>query len=257
MKDKLMKLNIQLFGDEAANTDTPEDNSAQNVVEGESTNVTPNVEDIDKTKSFSTRLKAKTEEIEASYNNKLNRIAKLKGFETWEEYEKHEEDEKIKDLGVQDEAKFKSFIDNVIDKNPKILEAQKIIEANQQKERERYVQQEVEKINKINSKIKTLDDISQLPNCDAIVDKVNKGYSLYDAYVLENLESIKIDNLNAGKANVINSVNSKGHIKTTSGGTSQQVSVPTDILAMYKKNMPKWTEQQIIEHYNKTLGGND
>ena len=87
--------------------------------------------------------------------------------------------------------------------------------------------------------------------------KVNKGYSLYDAYVLENLESIKIDNLNAGKANVINSVNSKGHIKTTSGGTSQQVSVPSDILAMYKKNMPKWTEQQIIEHYNKTLGGND
>lgn len=255
MKENLMKLNIQLFGDEAANVDTSEDNSAQSIVEDESNNVSPNVEEIDKTKSFSTRLKAKTDEIEASYNNKLNHIAKLKGFETWEEYEKHEENQKIKDLGVEDETKFKDFIDSVIDKNPKILEAQKIIEANQQKEHEKYITQEVEKINKINSKIKTLDDISKLPNCDAIVEKINKGYSLYDAYILENLDSIKIDNLNAAKASVINNVNSKGHIKTTTGGTSQQMSVPTDILAMYRKNMPKWSDQQIIEHYNKTMEG--
>lgn len=256
---KLMKLNIQKFAEEAANeTETVETEE----VEVESTESEENVEvsntdagvNIDKTKAFSNRLKEKTEEIEHQYQEKLDKIAKSKGFDSWEKFEAHVEQEKLDDLGVQDKDKFKEFIDTVIDKNPKILEAEKIIQENKEKEREKYVLEQVEMINKLDSKIKSLDDISNLPNCDGIIDKVNKGYSLYDAYVLENLSNIKLETLNAAKANVINNVNSKGHIKTSSGGSNQQHTVPNDILAMYRKNMPKWSDQQIIDHYNKTLG---
>lgn len=255
---KLLKLNIQMFAEEAANENEVDVVDTDASVEKPQTDSDTNAGvEIDKTKAFSNRLKEKTDEIEQKYQAKMDNLAKSKGFNSWEEFEKHVEQEKLNDLGVQDTDKFKEFIDGVIEKNPKILEAEKIIEANQQKEREQYVSQQVEMINKIDSKIKTLDDISKLPNCDGIIDKVNKGYSLYDAYVLENLTNIKLDTLNAAKANVINNVNSKGHIKTSSGGSNQQVNVPSDILAMYRKNMPSWSDQKIIEHYNKTLGGDN
>ena len=86
MKDKLMKLNIQMFAEEAANAADVDDTADGNDA------VTENENSIDKTKAFSDRLKAKTQDIEKkaeeTYNSKLLSIAKAQGFNSWDEFEK-------------------------------------------------------------------------------------------------------------------------------------------------------------------------
>ena len=82
-----MKLNIQLFADEADN-DVDVDESTDSGDAATENEETP----VDKTKAFSDRLKAKTQDIEKKYaddyNSRLNTIAKEQGYETWEQFEK-------------------------------------------------------------------------------------------------------------------------------------------------------------------------
>ena len=252
MKEKeFMKLNIQLFADEADNEvdvdDTTNDSDA--AVETE----TP----IDKTKAFSDRLKAKTQDIEKKYeddyNNRLNAIAREQGYETWEKFEKASHTQALRDLGVdeENEDKFQKLVDNAINKNPDVVKAREIIKRSEEDKRYNEMVKEIGLINKLDSSITTIDDVAKLENVQDIITLVNKGYGLYDAYRLANYDSILANNSDNAKKQAVDDINSKSHIKTSQGSAGKTVHVPDAVYAMYKKNMPKWTDEQIRNHYAK------
>jgi hypothetical protein len=62
--------------------------------------------------------------------------------------------------------------------------------------------------------------------------------------------------LSISSQNVITNIDSKGHLKTTTGAKTKEIVVPDEVLASYRKNMPTMTEQEIREHYAKFVGGN-
>ena len=249
MKEKFMKLNIQLFADEA-------DNEVDNSTES-SDAATENENPIDKTKAFSDRLKAKTQDIEKkaeeNYNNKLLSIAKANGFDSWEEFEKSSNKRALRDIGVdeENEEKFQRLVNNAVDKNPDVVKAREIVKKAEEDRRQKELLNEVDQIHKLDESINSLEDIAKADNAQDIIDLINKGYSLYDAYRLANYDSILASNSDNAKQNAVDDINSKSHIKTSQGSSGKNTYVPTDVYAMYKRNMPKWTDEQIRAHYAK------
>lgn len=270
---RMLEFDIQLFA-EADNADvddidddtddTSADVDLEDDVDTDSDNADgdddrSNEEPIDKTKAFSNRLSQKTKEIEEKYSkqfqDKLDNMAKVRGFDSWDAFEKANHRDTLIEAGVEDPDKFQDTLQKMISENPEVLKARQIIEEQEAREKELAVEKEIELINKLNPKIKSLDDISMEDNCQEVIDKLNKGYSLYDAYVLSNLDKINANNLEKGKRKAMDNVNSKKHLGKTRGGSADFTEVPKDVYETYRRNLPKWSDKQIREHYAKTMNG--
>lgn len=266
--EKLLDFNIQLFADEADNedevneteldedevelTDSDTDAAVSEDDNKEQDNTTSKKDvEIDKTKAFSDRLKQKTQDIEKKYQDKLNAIAKNKGYDTWEDFEKAQNRDTLIEAGVEDPDKFSDVLNRMISESPEVVKAREIIEKQKQDENDRIMNEELKMIHAIDDSIETLDDISRMDNCDEVIEKLNKGYSLYDAYVLCNMNRITQLSKDKKEKDMVNNTNSKSHMKKTSGGSNNYVEVPADEYAIYKKNLPNWTDKQIREHYAK------
>lgn len=263
---KFNTFDIQLFADEADNTDEVNDTEldeeeveltdsdtedAISEEKQEEKETEKSTKEVDTTKAFSDRLKKKTQEIEKKYNDKLTNIAKNKGYNTWEEFEKAINRDALVEAGVEDPDKFSDVLDRMIKESPEVIKAREIIEKQQEDEQNAKMEQELKLIHDIDDSIETLDDISRLDNCDDIIEKLNRGYSLYDAYVLCNMNKISQINRDKKEKNQVNNTNSKNHMKSTRGGSGNYVEVPTEIYNTYKRNLPNWTDKQIREHYAK------
>ena len=264
--EKFLDFDIQLFADEADNEEEVEDTEldeeeveltdsdavdADSEEQDEKDEETEKEVEVDKTKAFSERLKQKTKDIEKKYEDKLNNIAKNKGYDTWEDFEKALNRDALVEAGVEDPDKFSDVLNRMISESPEVVKAREIIEQQKQDENDRIMQEELKLIHAVDDSIKTLDDISKMDNCDEVIEKLNKGYSLYDAYVLCNMDRISQINKNKKDKKNVDNQNSKSHMKTSTGGSNDYVEIPKEIYDTYKKNLPGWTDKQIREHYKK------
>ena len=265
-----LSLNIQRFAEEADNEIDDEEEEFED--EEESEGEEPIVDgagdadgkdgSIDTTKAFSKRLKEKTKELETKYseeadkkvNERLNEIAKLHGFDSWEKYEDSINKNMMIEAGVDDPEKIEKVIQKMISQNPEVIKAKRIIEQTERDNYNKSIAEQIELINKIDPEINTLEDLSKLENCNEITEKVKMGYKLYDAYVICNLDKIQSAKIASAKQQAKDNYDSKGHLKKSTGKQSTVIDVPEDIYKMYKRNT-KMTDDEIKAHYKKSLEG--
>lgn len=285
---KLMELDIQLFAeadDPAANSDdsqgtnagstetgegavvdTTDNDSSVNEQNGQVTDTTTNdgegeeVKTVKKsTKEYSERLKNDREkirkELEEENNKRLDSIAKSRGFENWKELEEYSNKEQLQNLGVNDTDAFEKYLNNIIENNPEMIKARAIIAEQQQRDAERQLNEQVTEISKLDSSIKSVSDLLNHPSYEKVLDRVKNGANLVDAFKLENFDTLTGRASDAAVQHTLNNINNKSHVKTTSGSASSDVVVPTEVYAMYKRNLPNWTDEQIKKHYAKEIGG--
>lgn len=211
-----------------------------------------------RTKEYSERLNKEREkiraEIEFQQQSKLNAIAKTRGFDTWDELEEYSERERLEHIGVTDHDGFKSLMEEMIQKNPTVKQAQEILAKQEQERRDSFVKEQIKEINSFDTDIKTIDDLTRLDRYDDLIKKVEKGYDLVDAYKLVYFDKVKNKEVESTKQKVLNNLESKEHLKTVSGGAAKEIHVPADIMAMYKKNIPSMSEADIRKHYAKMNG---
>jgi len=262
-----MKFNIQLFADTADNSSS--DNSGVNVDnagddELEFTDGAPNGDTIveDKkitTKAFSERLNREKEKLKQDFERnkaeELNKIAKSRGFSSWEELENLDRKEKLENMGITDIDTFQAVIRDAISKDPIVLEAKNIIESQKKKEQDNAINDAIREISNIDSTIKSIDDLLALDNYDEFYGLVEKGYTLVDAYKISNFDKISTRKAASAAQDVLTKIDSKNHIKPIKGSASKEVTVPEEVIAQYKKNIPGMTEEQIRKHYNSFIGG--
>ena len=279
-ENKLMELDIQLFADDndpAANETGTDAGNTETEVETEVTTEeeTPVNEQNDQetiteteekpvkksTKDYSERLKADREkirkEIEEENNKRLDTIAKSRGFDNWKELEEYSNKEQLRNLGVEDQDAFEKYLNNLIESNPEIIQARNIIAEQKQREAERQLNDQLIEISKLDNSIKTINDLVAHPSYDKILERVTKGESLLDAFKLENFETLTGRATDAAVQHTLNNINNKSHVKTTTGSSTNDVVVPNDIYAMYKRNLPTWSDEQIKKHYAKEIGADE
>lgn len=284
----LMELDIQLFAeadDPAANVDdsqgtnagstetgegavvdTTDNDSSVNEQNGQVTDTTTDdgegeeVKTVKKsTKEYSERLKNDREkirkELEEENNKRMDSIAKSRGFENWKELEEYSNKEQLQNLGVNDTDAFEKYLNNIIENNPEMIKARAIIAEQQQRDAERQLNEQVTEISKLDSSIKSVSDLLNHPSYEKVLDRVKNGANLVDAFKLENFDTLTGRASDAAVQHTLNNINNKSHVKTTSGSASSDVVVPTEVYAMYKRNLPNWTDEQIKKHYAKETGG--
>lgn len=282
-----MKLNIQMFAeadnaDELDNIDSDIDEIDVDDIENEEDdegqapvqNETFDTDDANgktddkklRTKAYSERLNADRERIreeerkkireilEKEQKEKLDSIAKKRNFDSWEELEEFSEREQLEALGIEDENAFKEYLTEIINNNPEIKKAKEIIAEKEKMDKETYLNNQLKQISEINPEIKSLDDLVTIDKYDDFSDKVNRGYSLFDAYRLTYFDELTKKSIETAKQAAVRSVNSKSHMKSTiPGSILEDIIVPAEVMAMYKRNIPSMTDEAIKKHYAKSL----
>ncbi len=210
-----------------------------------------------RTKEYSDRLKKDREKIaleaEKKAQERLERIAKARGFESWDELENTANNEKLEEIGISDPKEFRNIIDSLVSEHPLLKEAQKVLEKQQEKEREAFIAEEIKRISTVNPNIKSFDDVLDLDRWDDISTKLDRGYTLADAYTAVYFDDIRKGTADNAQQDALKKITSKSHMKTASGGAAKEIHVPADIMATYKKNLPEMTDAQIREHYAKSI----
>lgn len=269
-----LKLNIQRFADTAdndseeleidstVNTDIAGGDKELDFVDGSPSTTTTTTDDNDKkisTKAFSNRLNREKEKLERELAEKkkadLDNIAKTKGFENWEDFEKSHRRENLERIGIADEDAFTSLVNDAVMSNPTVVEAQRVIEAQREREQKAVLDSAINEISAIDPDIKSLNDLLALDNYNEFYDLVERGYALPDAYKIISFDKLSNKKAASAAQTVINNVNSKGHITTTKGTQTKEITVPDEILAGYRKNNPDMSEDEIRKHYSKFVGG--
>lgn len=273
-KEELSKLrmNIQLFAEEAANADADnatdatdagsDDNEPITFTDGDVNNEsseTSKTSKKDNTKAFSERLKREKLKMEQEFATKkqaeMDQIAISRGFKNWKELETYSQKERLEAMGIQNTDDFNKYVEEIVAKSPIIEEAKKILENQKQKEEQAMITDAISQISAVDPDIKSLDDLVKLENYDEFYGLVEKGYSIPDAYKIVAFDKITARRVDSATETVITNANSKNHMKPISGSKSKDINVPQDILATYRKNMPHMSEQEIREHYSKFVGG--
>lgn len=211
---------------------------------------------VDTTKAFSKRLNEERAKIEKEYADKEasilarnNKFAQENGFKDFEEMEHVAEQQRLEKLGVQDTDAFKNVLNEYIDKNPTVLQAKEIIQKQQLENGTKLLNEQIAEISKLDKDIKSIDDIIKMENREIFDNLVKKGNTLVDAYKIANFEKLSNKASAKAKQQVLNGINSKEHLKTTSGAAGSDIIVPSDIMAQYKES--GLTEDEARKHYAK------
>jgi len=148
-----------------------------------------------------------------------------------------------------------SVIDQLINENPIVKQAKEAMAQLQQLEVQKQITADIKEISKIDSDIKSIEDLAKLPNFSKITEKVNAGMSLVDAYKIENFDKLLGKKQAAAEQSAINKAKSKDHLSATDGNTSpgNLITIPTEELSEWKSSFPGESVEQLTKRYTKLI----
>lgn len=114
------------------------------------------------------------------------------------------------------------------------------------------INDELAQIMEMDKSITCVGDLLTMPGAEEFKKKVDKGYSFLDAFTLVRGPELQKAKAEAIKQSALNNARGKEHLHATGGGRGTgAVTVPKDVLAMYRVFNPGATDAQIQAHYNK------
>lgn len=156
----------------------------------------------------------------------------------------------IEDAGVDPE-----LLDKAISSNKEVIEARKILQRTQQNEGQRLLNEQIQKIGKIDPSIKSLEDIYKKEGFAEWDAMVRSGVSLDNAYKAVFFDELTSGKTAAARQAAINSAKGKAHLEPT-GGNAQptgNIEVPADVMRTMREMFPDDSADKIRERYLKTL----
>lgn len=154
-----------------------------------------------------------------------------------------------------------------VDNLPEMVEAKKKLRAAEERaasaeakiresedaEFKKALEEEIKRIAETGEDVKTLEDITKLEKYPAIREKINRGYSLEDAYRSVYRKEISERQANVRANRAAAAAASKSHLSRTSSKGDAGVTVPSDVIAYYHLLMPGMSDADIVKHYSKEI----
>lgn len=146
-------------------------------------------------------------------------------------------------------------LDKIVEASPQMKAAKEREAQFAKAETERRLNTELAEISKLDPTVKGFDDLAAQENFGDVLEKVQRGYSLVDAYKLANMEKLASSKAAAAKQKAMNSAASKAHMQPlgTNAGKAP-IPVPEKTLEYYHRFCPGMSDEDIAKHYNKTKG---
>lgn len=210
------------------------------------------------------RIRKEYEDKEQGLNTRVQSMFKgLKNPETGEEIKTVEDyfdaldaqnriktRKQIEDAGVDPD-----LIDKAISSNKEVIEARRILQRTQQNEGQRIINEQIQKIGKIDPSIKTLEDIYKKDRFEEWDAMVRTGVSLENAYKAVYFDELTSGKTAAARQAAINSAKGKSHLEPTGGSAqpSGNIEVPRDVMRTLREMFPDDSADKLRERYIKTL----
>ena len=190
------------------------------------------------------------------------KIETVEQFQAWREAMQEQQLER----DLQSGKLTKEGLNAAISTHPAVAEAQKILEQQkhqaeeaetarkqrQEAEQQKRIEQELANIHKMDESINTVADLLKMPNAEAFREKVNRGYSFEDAYILVNRDRLEKAQAAAAQNAAMQKMRGKEHLVPPAGAKGTGAgTVPKDVMNLFRTFNPKATEAEIIAYYNK------
>ncbi len=289
MKEKILPFNIQFFADE----EVPE-----NPVVGEETTVTETVQiegtEIPVEETASEETQEVAEPVQKPDDNAhyaaIRRKAEEEARKKFESEQKKRDAEFARVFGnfinpttgrpitsvddylqaytLQQQAQIEtqlknsgvdpSMIQQMIDSNPAVRQAQTILEQQKAEAQDRQIANDISLIGKIDPSIKSIQDLAKNEHFPEMYERWQKSgmkESLYDIYRLVNFDTLTSKKAEAAKQAAINQAKGKSHLETTKGVSTSDglVEVPHSTLTRMRDFYPELTDAEIRKKYNENL----
>lgn len=147
-----------------------------------------------------------------------------------------------------------AIIENAINNNPVVMQAQEILRMNQIEQAKISMQNDITEISKLDASIKTIDDLGNKPYAQDLISYVNSGLSLIDAFKLANFESLINQKSEASKQAAINQAKGKAHLSATDSisNSDELLDIPENEISKWKAFFPDASMKELKEKYNRT-----
>lgn len=280
MKNHLMPLNLQFFGEEeveSVNTQEvaePEDTEVSEVEE-ESTEPTEveestpetEVQTAEENARYAAARRRAEQEIKnrdaefarrfKDYQNPITHkpiLSERDYFEALDAQETLKRNEELRSKGV-DPQMFEDMVSRQVANNPAVLQAQEVMTAFQHAQAQSTMENDLKAIQKLNPDIKSADDLVKDPSFGAVLGYFNNGLPMPEAYKLANFDKLLANNNASAKQKAINNMKGTQHLNPTDGLTSGEdggVDIPQDELPTWKKAFPDLSMKDLRAKYNRT-----
>lgn len=150
-----------------------------------------------------------------------------------------------------------NLIEKAVENSPAIRTANAIIQEQQRKNIETYLEEQVREISKIDPDIKSAKDIESSEKYSEILNYLNNNkLSLVDSYKLVYADKLAERRVGAVKQQAVNNAKSQQHLVATGGGTpgsDNLVEIPEKILKQWQEFFPDASYEELRQKYNNTL----
>lgn len=201
---------------------------------------------VDPTKAYSERLKKDRAAIEKEVAQKTREeIAKSYGYESFDAYNKAQQDNKILDKGLDPEL-VRPIVNELIEKDPKIIQARELLARQEELDKALYAQNALVALNnKFGTNFTSINDLD--PDTVAMW---NAGTPLEKAYAANNYEQIKENAVKQVKIQA----SGKDHLKTVETGNVQSnvKKLTQTEIDLIKKMNRDITDAEIEARMNRT-----
>ena len=116
---------------------------------------------------------------------------------------------------------------------------------------------EMDQLRKLDPTISSINSLMDKPYAKELLAKVDRGYSIMDAYNLVNMDDIVDKAVSKAKQATLAKSATKQHLNpTTDRGGSKDAPIPPAIKAKFRELMPKATNAEIQKYWNKDKARN-
>ena len=187
--------------------------------------------------------------------------APIRSRAEFDEYRKRFDEEqthRIQSASGLDDQKFAE----AVEKLPQVkaareaeAAAQQVLRSAQQREAQLAAEQGIRDIQKLDPTIKSVDDLTKMPEYPQFYEYVRKGLSFEDAYTLTHRETVQSNTAAAARQAAYNA-QSKSHLTQTAQRGTAGTEIPADVLAIYRQMNPGASLKDIQAHWarNHTKG---
>lgn len=176
-------------------------------------------------------------------------IRNMDEFRTWREsFDNARRKQIAEKSGLSDEE-----FAELIAESPEVRAAKQATEEAAKVKAAALVDAEIAKISEIDPSVHTVDDLLNHPTYDKVYELVGRGYSISDAYKLENFERLSAAAAERAKQAARNAARSTEHLTRTQARGTALSTVPESILTAYRQIMPGLSDEEYLKHYNAYL----
>lgn len=148
-----------------------------------------------------------------------------------------------------------SLIDNLIANSPVVRQAEAQMAELTNMRAQQEVEKDIAEVLKLDPTLTSKDAIMNDPSFPLVLEKVQAGMRLVDAYKLVNFDRLSSSKTAAARQAVVNQVKGQAHLSNAPGLTANDTmdDIPAAMLETFRDRFPEKTDKELKALYNQTL----